>query len=80
MQHCAGAPEGLNMSVYFKCGTKWNVIRHQGIPTMRSATLESLERRSDAVSKGLNQLSMKQRTALQRLYGDVSNLKTEDLG
>jgi len=48
------------MSVYFKRGTKRNVIRHQGIPAMRSATLESLHKLPEAFSKGWNQLSMKQ--------------------
>jgi hypothetical protein len=41
------------MSVYFKRGTKRNVIRHRGIPAMRYATLENLQELPEAVSKRL---------------------------
>jgi hypothetical protein len=47
------------MSVYFKHETMRNVLRHQGIPAMRSATPESLQQLPEAVTNCRNQLSMK---------------------
>jgi hypothetical protein len=47
------------MTLYFQHGNTPNEIRHPGIPAMRSATLESLQKLPEAVTNWLKLIKHK---------------------